>query len=120
MTATSVTGLHKDGAGSVDGSNKGSERMTLGVGNLLGVRVVAAGTVALVSGILTITFPEPLPGSEANYVVMLTTVVDDTTWVTGKTDDADNDFISFAISDGSGSNTNDVMWMVINNAVDAT
>lgn len=119
MTASSVTGLHKNGAGGVDGSNKGSERMTLGVGHLLGVRVVAAGTVALASGVATITFPEPLTGSEVNYVVMLTVASDDLAWVTGKTD-VTNDFVSFAISDGSGSSAVDVMWMVVNNAIDAT
>lgn len=113
MTASSVTGLFNDGVGSVDGSNHGSERMTLHSSQLLGPRVVSAGTVTLASGVATVTFPQPLDGSETNYVVMLTAEADDAPSVSAKNDNSDSNFYSFSITDGSGSNSSDVMWAVI-------
>lgn len=74
MTATSVTGI---GLGSADGKNKGSSHMTLGVGHLIGPRVVIADAATLDgSGDLTVEFPV-LPGVSADYVV--TAVDADTT-----------------------------------------
>jgi len=111
MAATSVTGLHKDGAGAAEPHNKGSERMTLGVDHLIGVRVVAAGEIALVGGAATVTFPQPLANSEAEYVVLLTNngAVNDCT-VGVKTDDGDGLFASFTIV---GTGTDDIMYAVI-------
>ena len=69
MTATSVTGI---GLGSADGSNKGSEHMTLGAGHLIGPRVVAADVATLDgSGDLTVILPV-LPGVSADYIVSAT------------------------------------------------
>ena len=110
MAASSVTGLHKNGAGGVDGSNKGSERMTLGTTHLIGPHVHAAGAVDLVGGAATVTFPQPLSGSEAGYVVMLTTD-SAVASVSAKTDDGDGNFASFDIA---GTGTDNVMYVVIN------
>ncbi len=69
MTATSVTGI---GLGSADGSNKGSEHMTLGAAHLIGPRVVAADEATLDgSGDLTVILPI-LPGVSADYMVTAT------------------------------------------------
>lgn len=67
MGATSVTGV---GPGSVEGLDRGSERMTLAVGNLLGPKVVRAGSVTLVGGAGTVSFGK-LDGSASDYVVFL-------------------------------------------------
>ena len=111
MAASSVTGLFNNGAGAVDGSNKGSERMTLGVTHLIGPRVVMAGEIALVGGAATVTFPQHLDESESEYIVVLTNngAVNDCT-VGVKTDDADGYFASFTIA---GTGTDDIMWAVI-------
>ncbi len=115
MAASSVTGLHKDGAGSADGSNKGSERMTLGVGHLIGPRVHAAGSVVLSGGgAATVTFGQPLSGSEDGYNVHVTSESSGTTvWISAKTDDGDGDFASFAIAGGS---TDLIAWSVISHS----
>lgn len=110
MGATSVTGI---GPGSSEGLHKGP-----GNGRNLFVplqtpHVISAGTVTLASGVATVTFPTPLGGSETGYVVMLTAEADDYASVSAKTDNADGNFASFAITDGSGSNSSDVMWMVV-------
>lgn len=68
MAATSVTGK---GRGAADGQNKGSDHMTLGVGHLIGPRVVAAGSVALSGGAASVVLPE-LDGSTAEYGVLVT------------------------------------------------
>ena len=66
MGATSVTGV--SGPGSVEGIQKGSERMSLGVNHLIGPRVVAAGSIALGGGgTVTVNFPT-LAGVAADYV----------------------------------------------------
>ena len=111
MAATSVTGLHKDGAGSAEPHNKGSERMTLGVDHLIGPRVVMAGEVALVAGAATVTFPQSLDESESEYVVMLCNNGNTNLATVGaKTDDGDGLFASFTIA---GAGTDDIMWAVI-------
>ena len=51
MGATSVTGK---GNGSVDGSNKGSEHMSLGHRHLIGPRIQLAGLATLVAGTLDV------------------------------------------------------------------
>ena len=66
MAATSVTGT---GMGSADGANKGSDHMTLGVGRLIGPRVMAAGTAVLSSGTLDVILPA-LDGVTGDYMVL--------------------------------------------------
>jgi hypothetical protein len=66
MAATSVTGK---GPGSADGKNKGSTHMTLGVDNLIGPRVMAAGTATLSGGSGTIVLPA-FAGVTADYMVL--------------------------------------------------
>lgn len=69
MTASSVTGR---GPGSADGKNKGSSHMTLGVGHLIGPRVVAADDATLDgSGDATVVLPL-LPGVVGDYIVTVT------------------------------------------------
>jgi len=111
MTATSVQGLFNNGAGAVDGSNKGSERMTLGVGHLIGPRVIAAGQADNITSPETITFAQPLSGSESNHVIQLTNNgATNAVSVGTKTDNADNDFVSFTIV---GTDNDEVMWTII-------
>ena len=67
MAATSVTGK---GLGSADGQNKGSAHMTLGVGNLIGPRVVIANSGTLDgSGDLVVQYPA-LSGVVGDYIAM--------------------------------------------------
>lgn len=67
MAATSVTGT---GLGSADGKNKGSAHMTLGVGHLIGPRVVIANSGVLDgSGNLVVQYPA-LDGTVGDYIVM--------------------------------------------------
>jgi len=68
MTASSVTGR---GLGSADGKNKGSSHMTLGVGHLIGPRVVVADEVTLAAGSATVVLPL-LSGAVTDYVVTAT------------------------------------------------
>ncbi len=70
MGATSVTGV--SGAGAVDGLQKGSEHMSLGVSKLIGPRVVAAGSATIGGGgTIAVDFPT-LSGVAANYIVVAT------------------------------------------------
>ena len=68
MGATSVTGT---GPGDVSGLNRGSEHMTLAVGNLLGPKVVAAGyhTLGSAEDVLNLG---TLDGNLADYMVLVT------------------------------------------------
>lgn len=66
MAATSVTGK---GPGSADGKNKGSGHMTLDVGNLIGPRVMAAGTATLSGGTVTVVLPA-MAGVTGDYMVL--------------------------------------------------
>ena len=69
MGASSVTGV---GLGSADGKNKGSEHMTLGVGHLIGPRVMAADALTLDgSGNGSVVFPN-LGGVVGDYIVTAT------------------------------------------------
>jgi len=106
MSASSVTGV---GNGGVDGSNKGSERMTLGVSHLLGTRVVAANRVNLSGGTATITFPVPLTGDKANYIVIANSATSNRAYPGTLTNDSNGNFASFALT---GTGTDLVYWMV--------
>jgi len=69
MGASSVTGV---GLGAADGKNKGSVHMTLGVGHLIGPRVVVADDATLDgSGDASIVFPN-LGGVVGDYIVTAT------------------------------------------------
>lgn len=69
MGATSVTGV---GQGSAEGVCKGApDRMTLGVGHLIGPHVVQAGTATLSAGSKAIDIPT-LSGSASDYIVLAT------------------------------------------------
>lgn len=68
MGATSVTGV---GRGSADGKNKGSIHTTLGVDNLIGPRVMAAGTATLDTGAASVVLPA-MDGVSADYIVQVT------------------------------------------------
>jgi hypothetical protein len=85
--------------------------MSLGVEKLIGTRVVAAGRITLSSGTGTVTFPQPLSGSQAGYVVVphaynSTTV----SRATSLTDNGDGDFASFALAGGT---TDVIHWIVV-------
>jgi hypothetical protein len=69
MGASSVTGV---GLGSASGQNKGSEHMSLGVGHLIGPRVVVASDATLDgSGDASADFPA-LEGVVGDYIVTAT------------------------------------------------
>lgn len=67
MGASSVTGL---GLGSVEGKNQGSKHWTVGVGRLVGPRVMAAGSATLSSGAADVVLPL-LSGDESDYIVLV-------------------------------------------------
>jgi len=68
MGATSVTGT---GPGDVSGLNRGSEHMTLAVGNLLGPVIVAAGRHTMV-GTTDVINIGTLGGAVGDYIVLAT------------------------------------------------
>ncbi len=70
MAASSVTGI---GHGSAEGSNKGNEHVSLGVGHLIGPHVVAAGRVTLSSNVASIQFPVPTT-TAGDYIVTVSAV----------------------------------------------
>ena len=67
MAATSATGT---GLGAAAGQNKGSVHMTLGVGHLIGPRVMASGTETLSGGAATVVLPA-MDGVAADYILMV-------------------------------------------------
>lgn len=70
MGATSVTGV--SGPGSAEGSQKGSERASMGVKALIGPKVVAAGSATIGGGgTVNVDFPT-LTGVAADYVAFAT------------------------------------------------
>jgi len=108
MAASSVTGV---GPGSADRKNKGSEHMTLGVGHLLGTRVVAADRVTLAGGAATITFPVPLTGDKANYVAFCDSVNStNRAYIGTLNNDGSGNFANFTIV---GNGTDLVYWEVV-------
>jgi len=67
MAATTVTGK---GLGAADGQNKGSEHQTLGVGHLIGPRMVVVSDATLDgSGDAAPVWPA-LDGSASDYIVL--------------------------------------------------
>ena len=74
MGATSVTGA---GVGSAEGLNRGSARMTLGAGHLVGPHIVACGNVALVGGAATVNLGS-LTDGVSNYSLFVSNMTDTT------------------------------------------
>lgn len=117
MGATSVTGV---GVGSSEKSGlKGPGNLRNHFVPVVSPHVVCAGTVTASSNVLTVTFPTPLSGGGAKYVVMLT-VVDSAInasdiVVTAKTDNTDGDFESFAIATQDAAQVVD--YMVVSKGV---
>jgi len=68
MVATTVTGR---GLGSADGKNKGSEHMTLGVGHLIGPRVMVADVHEMDGSSDTLKLPV-LSGAITDYIITAT------------------------------------------------
>lgn len=113
MGAASVTGV---GLGSAEGSNKMNEHVSLGVSRLIGTRVVAAGVATTSSGAATVTFPQVLPESNTNYIVMCDSVGSATRAYVNTMTDSSSQFASFTIV---GSGTQTVHWMVVKIGFDA-
>lgn len=108
MGATSVTGV--SGAGSVAGSQKGSEHMSLSVHKLIGPRVSAAGVKTLTGTTGTVVIPA-LTGSVSDYVVMVSANAATLAYVsTAMAAVSSTDDWSFVITGASGG---DVNWMVV-------
>jgi hypothetical protein len=110
MGATSVTGV--SGAGAAN-NNKGPSNGRNAFVPLVCPHIVAAGLAELSGTTLTVTFPVALAGGYAKYAVILTSAEASTTpaQVTTLTDNDDDDFESFQITNASGKDT---FWMVVN------
>ena len=104
MGATSVTGV---GQGDVSGASRGSEHMTLAVGNLLGPKIVRAGSVTLVAGAANVHFGT-LGGSASDYFVMLFDVTDGGASVVPSYNTLTTS--NFVVA---GDSTNVINWMVV-------
>ena len=102
MGATSVTGK---GLGSADGMNKGSSRDTLGVGHLIGPRVVYAGNWTLVGATDTIEYPT-LSGVVGDYSFHVTATTTGHVFVSNPTTN------SFVLN---GTDGQVVSWMIVKN-----
>lgn len=70
MGATSVTGV---GHGSAEGANKGNEHVSMGIRNLIGPRVIAAGSIPLVANVAMIQVPV-LSALASDYIIVATAV----------------------------------------------
>lgn len=104
MGATSVTGV---GQGSAEGSNKGTDRMTLGTNHLIGPHIVAAGTVTLAASTFVVQIPT-LPGVVGNYGFHVTADATGHVFVTAKA------VTGFTIN---GTSTQVVDWMIVKNGL---
>jgi hypothetical protein len=108
MGATSVTGV--SGPGSVSGSQKGSEHMSLGVKGLIGPKVVAAGTQVLSTNTGTVEIPSKT-GVVGDYIVMVTATDSTHTYVsTGLAAVASTNTWNFTITGSSSGTAN---WTVV-------
>lgn len=111
MGATSVTGV---GAGSADGLNRGSSRMTLGAGHLVGPHVVACGNVALVAGAATVNLGSLTEGV-SNYSLFVSNMTD-TTAVGGTLAAAVSPNVG-VVASLVGTGTDLVAYMVVKNGL---
>ena len=105
MGATSATGA---GLGSAAGKNKGSEHMTLGVGHLIGPRVMAAGTATLSGGAASVSLPA-MDGSASDYMLMVGDA-SGTAAATSGTLALSSTATTLTLA---GTSTNDVTWAII-------
>jgi hypothetical protein len=104
MGATSVTGK---GLGSAEGMNKGTSRMTLGTGHLIGPHIVAAGNFTLTGSTGAVEIPT-LPGVVGDYSFHVTADTANAVHVTSKA------VTGFTINGTSGQV---VSWMVVKNGL---
>lgn len=104
MGATSVTGV---GQGSVEGSNMGSKHWTVGVGRLLGPKVMAADVVTLSGAAATVKLPL-LPGVVGDYIVLATDKTAAAAVKAVLTFNANDTTITFA-----GTSTDVIQWAII-------
>ena len=104
MGATSVTGK---GIGSAEGSNKGTSRDTLGVGHLIGPRVVYAGNHTLAGTTDTIEYPT-LTGVVGDYSFHATAATTGHVFISTKTTS------SFVLN---GTDGQVVSWMIVKNGL---
>ena len=109
MGASSVTGV--SGQGSVSGSQKGSEHMSLSVHNLIGPHVFAAGKVTLSGTTGTVYVPAPTSGAVGDYQVMLSSTTSTLAYnSTALATVADSNEWSFGVT---ASNNAVVHWMLV-------
>lgn len=105
MGASSVTGV---GYGSVEGVNAGSKHSTIGVGRLLGPKVMAADAATLATGTATVVLPK-LAGNATDYIVMVSDA--------SGTAAATSGTLAFGTNDTTltlkGTGTNAVVWTII-------
>lgn len=99
MAASSVSGK---GRGAAFPGNKGPKNGRETFVPIHSPHVVAAGEANLVGNTKTITFPTPLEGGEADYVVMVTSKANALAYVSAKTDSS-GAFASFTVT-GTGTN----------------
>ena len=111
MGATSVTGV---GVGSAEGYNRGSARMTLGAGHLVGPHVVACGNVALVGGAATVNLGSLTDGASA-YSLFVSNMTD-TTAVGGTLAAAVSPNVGVFLT-LAGAGTDLVAYMVVKNGL---
>ena len=112
MGATSVTGV--SGSGSVAGSQKGSEHMSLGVNKLIGPHIVAAGTETL-SGTSAVVELPAQTGSVTTYSVMLTNNSSTNAYISSALAvSSETDMWKFTVTAG---NNDIVSWAVFNNGL---
>jgi hypothetical protein len=104
MGATSVTGV---GQGSVEGKNMGSKTWTVGVGRLLGPKVMAADEVTLSGAAATVVLPL-FPGVVGDYIVLATDKSGNHSVQAALTFNANDTTITFA-----GTGTDVIQWAIV-------
>ncbi len=119
MGATSVTGV---GPGSADGYNRGSSRMTLGAGHLVGPHMVAAGSLYsgtvgmfVLSGTATVELPH-LDGAVTDYSCHAS---DNQTaaGATFATLSASSGNVNWTLTLGYSASSSPISWMVVKNGL---
>lgn len=106
MGATTTQGT---GLGSADGSTKGPGNGRNSYVPLLSPHIVLAKAITLAASTTVVTFPTPLTGGKANYIVMLTSSGSAAT-NSGMTNDSNGNFSAFTLA---GTSTNVVHYAVI-------
>jgi hypothetical protein len=110
MGATSVTGV---GHGSAEGANKGNEHTSLGVGRLIGPRIVAAGRATLATNVASVEVPVPT-ATATDYIVLATSVNASTANAVAVTSFAVNATTKVATIGLKGAGASDVVnWAIV-------